>query len=316
VGEWRGFSRAVRRRRVWLGKGRRNSSTSSGLSASPGAAGAGAGASHGLVGVQVPEGGCWVTVVDLAPLWSRRESEMGTREPEKVAEFLVSKDKHVAELQFSSDGCAVVVVPRDEQVAQMFQLRLGPSVGKVVGDVGVVKKGKRVSVGVVAAAEREPWHVCDLKRGRTSAVVEAVECADDRRWVAFATRKRTVHVFPVNPYGGKSHSEGQVRNVDELVSNECFFCSRPLIGYLYSIPCPWKSARLLDFASRDSWYQPRSFSCSRLSTLPNPHSQPSHSSQHHGHLSPAFHLVGLFISCSTYFHRLTAAGEFPGCSSV
>jgi hypothetical protein len=85
------------------------------------------------VGVQVPEGGCWLTVVDLAPLWSRREPGMGmgTRELEKVAEFLVSKDKHVAGLQFSMDECAVVIVPRDGQVAQKFQLRLGPSVGKV-----------------------------------------------------------------------------------------------------------------------------------------------------------------------------------------
>jgi hypothetical protein len=151
----------------------------------------------------------------------------GTRELEKVVEILVSKDKHVAGLRFSRDGCAVVVVPRDGQVAQIFQLRLGPSVGKVMGDVVVEKKGKRLSVGVVAPAKREtrvPWNVYDLKRGRTSAVVEVVECAADGRWMAFATRKRTVHVFPVNPYGGKpdqrSHLEGRVRNVDELVSSE------------------------------------------------------------------------------------------------
>jgi hypothetical protein len=101
----------------------------------------------------------------------------GTREPEKVAEFLVSKDKHVTGLRFSSDGCAVVVVPRDGQVAQMFQFRLGPSVGKVVGDVGVEKKSKRVSVGVVTKREtRMPWHVYDLRRGRTSAVVESGVC--------------------------------------------------------------------------------------------------------------------------------------------
>jgi hypothetical protein len=137
-----------------------------------------------------------------------------TRELEKVAEFLVSKDKHVAGLRFSSD-CAGVVVPCDGQVAQMFQLRLGPSVGKVMGDVGAEKKSKWLSVGVVVAKRetRMPWHVYDLKRGRTSAV----GCANDG-WVAFATRKRTLHVFPVNPYGGKpdhgSHLEGRVRNVD------------------------------------------------------------------------------------------------------
>jgi hypothetical protein len=97
---------------------RRYLSTSSGVSASPGAASAGV--AHTLTGVHTPEGGCWVTVVNLAPLLSRRESRV--KELEKIAEFLVSKDKQVAGLWFSSDGCAVVVVPRDGQVAQTYQL--------------------------------------------------------------------------------------------------------------------------------------------------------------------------------------------------
>jgi hypothetical protein len=75
--------------------------------------------------------------------------------------------------------------------------------------------------------------VYDLRRGRTSAVVEVMECGDDARWVAFTTRKRTVHV---NSYGGKtgqrSHLEGWVRNVDELVSCRNFLLIGPrmLIG--------------------------------------------------------------------------------------
>jgi hypothetical protein len=94
-------------------------------------------------------------VVDFSPLWSRCES--GTRELE-VAEFLVSKDKHIAGLRFSSNGCVVVIVPRDGQVSQMLQLQLGPSVGKVAGDAGVEKKSKRLSVGVVAKRETQmPW---------------------------------------------------------------------------------------------------------------------------------------------------------------
>ena len=39
--------------------------------------------------------------------------------------------------------------------------------------------------------------------------------------VAIETKKRTVHVFPVNPYCGKadiaSHLEGRVRNFDVIV---------------------------------------------------------------------------------------------------
>jgi hypothetical protein len=96
---------------------------------------------------------------------------------------------------------------------------------------------KRLSeTGTSVATKREsptPWYVYDLRRGRTSAVVEVVECGDDARWVAFTTRKRTVHV---NSYGGKtgqrSHLEGRVRNVDELVSCRNFLLIGPrmLIG--------------------------------------------------------------------------------------
>jgi hypothetical protein len=59
-----------------------------------------------------------------------------------------------------------------------------------------------------------------------STVSEAAECG---RWlaVAIATRKHIDHVFPVNPYGGKSDHrsqlEGRVGNIDELVSRQCSF---------------------------------------------------------------------------------------------
>ena len=54
-----------------------------------------------------------------------------------------------------------------------------------------------------------------------SAVVKGADWSKDGRWLAIETRKCTVHVFPVNPYGGKtdiaSHLEGRVRNVDAIV---------------------------------------------------------------------------------------------------
>ncbi|TFK53255.1 hypothetical protein OE88DRAFT_1626135 [Heliocybe sulcata] len=68
-------------------------------------------------------------------------------------------------------------------------------------------------------------HVYDLRRGRTSAVVEGVESAQDGRWVAMGTRKRTLHVFAANPYGGKtdvrSHVEGRVRDAGEVPLSTC-----------------------------------------------------------------------------------------------
>jgi hypothetical protein len=67
-----------------------------------------------------------------------------------------------------------------------------------------------------------PYHIYDLRRGRTSAVVEGVDWTDDGRWAAIGTKKRTVHVFAINPYGGspdvRSHMDGRVMNIMELVS--------------------------------------------------------------------------------------------------
>jgi hypothetical protein len=105
-------------------------------------------------------------------------------------QFLVIKNKHIMGLRFSSVGCAVVVVPCDGQAAQLFELLLGPSAGKVMGNIVVEKESKWLLVSVVA--KREMWmlrHVYDLKRGRTSAVMEVVEHADDVWWVAFVMRK-------------------------------------------------------------------------------------------------------------------------------
>ncbi|SRR5260221_7508285 len=67
-----------------------------------------------------------------------------------------------------------------------------------------------------------PWHLYDLRRGRTSAVVENLDWATDGRWIAVSTQKRTVHIFATNPYGGQpdgqSHVKGRVCNSPKSVS--------------------------------------------------------------------------------------------------
>lgn len=70
--------------------------------------------------------------------------------------------------------------------------------------------------------ESAPWHMYDLRRGRTSAVVKNLDWATDGRWIAVATQKRAVHIFATNPYGGQSdgqsHVKGRVCNSLKLVS--------------------------------------------------------------------------------------------------
>jgi len=75
-----------------------------------------------------------------------------------------------------------------------------------------------------------------LRQGRMSAVVEGADWSTDGRWLAIGTRKRTVHVFAVNPYGGQtdiaSHLEGRVKNVDVIVCCYLFFENCYLIFFL------------------------------------------------------------------------------------
>ena len=128
----------------------------------------------------------------------------------------VSKRQPISNIEFTSDGNSLIVSTEDGRVIRVFQIRPLPSVSR---------GGPRVTSSTASDVGRttaEPWHVYNLRRGRTSAVVEAIKGSEDGRWIAVGTRKRTVHVFAVNPYGGKpdnkSHLEGRVQNVSELVS--------------------------------------------------------------------------------------------------
>ncbi|KAJ7066843.1 hypothetical protein B0H15DRAFT_872223 [Mycena belliarum] len=124
--------------------------------------------------------GAWVRVVDLGA---------GLRD---VHAFQAGRAP-VGALAFGQDGTRVFVVRRDGLGAGVWGLR--PGVG---GDPSA------------------PAQLYELRRGRTGAVVEGVAGAWDGRFVALATRRRTVHVFAVNPYGGRadvrSHLGARVRD--------------------------------------------------------------------------------------------------------
>jgi WD40 repeat protein len=167
------------------------------------------------------QAGYYVTVLDLASLSGGSGS---LRTPRKVAEFLASKHQSINRLSFSADGNSIVVSPKDGQVLQVFQLRPTPVVSKSSLPEGESNVAKAQPTSI---RQDGPWHMYDLCRGRTTAVIEGVDWADDGRWIAIGTKKRTIHVFAVNPYGGhpdqRSHIEGTVRNYRELVSVSCLY---------------------------------------------------------------------------------------------
>lgn len=145
------------------------------------------------------ESGYYVTIVDLASLQSTGREAGTDLKPHVISEFLASKSQPVARLSFSADGISLMVVPKDGQVTKVFQVRPG-----------------------VPSEHQRQWQSYRLRRGRTSGVVEGTDWTKDGRWLALGTKKRTIHVFAVNPYGGQpdvqSHVLGKVSRLAESVS--------------------------------------------------------------------------------------------------
>ena len=172
--------------------------------------------------------GYYITVLDLSPLLVSTGKEVGSSviPPIKIDEFLSSRSQPVSALHFSADGTSLAVIQRDGYVVKTFKIR---PIASVVSS-GIFS-GSKTDNGEAEMRKRWSDHLHQhtsnsvkmytLRRGRTSAVVEGADWSKDGRWFAIGTRKRTVHVFPVNPYGGKadisSHLEGRVRNVDVIV---------------------------------------------------------------------------------------------------
>ncbi len=177
-----------------------------------------------------PKGGYSITVYDLGPL------KYGATAPRAVAEFVVKRDQPVSKITFSDDGTSLLVAFKDGQTMKVFKLRPTPST--YAGLDHLDGRSRRGSSGHAASgAERQlnaPSHIYDLKRGRTSGLVESLDWASDGRWIGVGTRKRTIHLFATNPYGGPSdddsHLEGRVVNIKELVS-PC----HPPSSYEYSL---------------------------------------------------------------------------------
>ena len=174
-------------------------------------------------------GGYYITVLDLSPLLisAGKETASNVVPPIKIDEFMSSRSQPVAALHFSADGTSLAVIQRDGYVVKTFKIRPIPSV--VVLSSGILSGSKDNNEAEIRKRWSGHFHqltsnsvkMYTLRRGRTSAVVEGADWSKDGRWLAIGTRKRTIHVFPVNPYGGKadiaSHLEGRVRNVDAIV---------------------------------------------------------------------------------------------------
>ena len=208
--------------------------------------------------------GSYVKVLDLGPL----VNSLASSHPQVIAEFVAVKRQPISHLTFTHDGNAILVGPKDGQVVRVFQLRRrahvlrgvsgGAEDGCNLGGGGNGKERKNAGAGarpgLVPAPswtppppgleEDAPWHVYNLRRGRTSAVIQDMEVSPDGRWVAVGTGKGTVHVFAINPYGGqpdlRSHMDTKIWNIDKPVSVlTCFLSFEVETDALPSSHFPW-----------------------------------------------------------------------------
>lgn len=165
----------------------------------------------------VAENGHYVTVLDLLPLLSGRKGAA----PRKVDEFSASRSQMVVDLKFTADGTSLAVALRNGHAVRVFKLHPAPSVMLRAQAATLMALDVEHGVaGMGGDTGRRATQVYELYRGRTTTV-EDVNWTKDGRWFGVGTRNRTIHVFPVNPYGGKSdiqsHIEGRVRNVEVTV---------------------------------------------------------------------------------------------------
>lgn len=168
-----------------------------------------------------------IKVLDLSPLLNRTQSAL----PDTVAEFVVAKRQGIRHLAFTRDGNSVAVTPIDGQVIRMFQLRPVPKLGRrdsnrATADATGTRTqedtgggGCPTDLSSWTAGDGAPWHIYNLRRGHTPGIIEGIDISPDGRWVAVGSGKRTVHVFPINPYGGRpdhrSHVDARIWNVDK-----------------------------------------------------------------------------------------------------
>ncbi|KAL1937335.1 hypothetical protein VTO73DRAFT_13848 [Trametes versicolor] len=202
-----------------------------------------------------PPAGCNVMVVDMQSLLGSSPAD-----PEVVARFTFAKPHALSALRFSADGTSLAICAKDGHAVRVLQLRPAPRVlrrlpSSTLADLQS-RAGSKDSTSVVEPAahlDESAQLMYTLRRGRTAAVVEGMEWAHDKTWFGMSTRKRTIHVFAVNPLGGKpdgsSHLAGKVLNSPDLVSSSTDLAPlvrvrlRAVPGDAPSAPCAFTFVR-------------------------------------------------------------------------
>ncbi|KAK8850587.1 hypothetical protein IAR55_004506 [Kwoniella newhampshirensis] len=115
-----------------------------------------------------------------------------------------SKAYPISHLSFSSDGTQLLVAPTDGKSFHIVQIQ----------PAGALRSE------ILSDCKGQVWHIYELRRGHTSAIVSDVRWDKMGRWVGVSTSKGTIHVFPITPSGGPptaaSHAITGVTNSSQM----------------------------------------------------------------------------------------------------
>ncbi|TXT05902.1 hypothetical protein VHUM_03663 [Vanrija humicola] len=159
-----------------------------------------------------PPAGVWVKIIDVRP--------SGGTAPELIAHFRLPPPRSLVASPRPS-GANGRHVPSAKEYPISF-LSFSPRSSRLFAATSDGRSFHLLDVrprgGSVAkrSCKGEVWVSYILRRGNTSGVVRSVSWSSDERWIAVGTGKGTIHVFPINPSGGKpsasSHTSAKVPN--------------------------------------------------------------------------------------------------------
>ncbi|KAL1412651.1 hypothetical protein Q8F55_000398 [Vanrija albida] len=160
-----------------------------------------------------PPAGVWIKIIDV--------QSSGSATPELIAHFRLPPTRSlVASPRPSGSNGRHVPSPGAHPVTflsfspRSSRLFAAASDGRAFHLLDVRPRG--AAAGKRSACKGEVWASYVLRRGNTSAVVRSASWSSDERWIAVGTGKGTIHVFPINPSGGKpsasSHTSVKVPN--------------------------------------------------------------------------------------------------------
>jgi hypothetical protein len=111
--------------------------------------------------------------------------------PRVVVEFIASRSQPIANLAWSEDGAEVLVVPRDGYLTKVFRVRPSPAPLRKDIDSSDAPPSKRTANVANSSAGNSASNATnvlgsvvqlyELRRGRTTAVVEDVKVVGDGR---------------------------------------------------------------------------------------------------------------------------------------